>query len=1009
MRVSSPVFVGRLGELHRLQESLGAARDGTPAVFLVTADAGVGKTRFVDEMALRARASGYRVLSGGCVHLRGGALPFEPFVEAFRDLAPEAVGADASTATQGTPSEFARLLAELPASPQTTAGPRDESQSRLFELALGLLRRLSTEAPLLLIVEDIHWADRSTLDLLAFLVRNLRRERVVLLVTCRTDELHRRHPILSFLAELDRSPRIHRLQLRPLERSELAEQLAAIVGADLDPGQLDRIWLRSEGNPFYAEELLAGGAGPELPETLREVLLARISLLSEPAQQLARVASVAGRRVEPELLEASGGLDQGAVEAGLREAVDRRILVVGPDADAEYYAFRHALVGEAIYAELLPGERRSLHASLATALATLPDAGANTGLTAEIAHHWHSARDYPRALAAAVVAGKAAERAYATSEALAQYERALELWERVADAETLAGVDRAELLAWAGRAARNVSASRAVGHIRAAIALIDERADPIRAGLLYEQLSHCSWEALDGELALSAAREALRLVPPEPASIARAIVLAGYAKSLLMSGQRREVIAVCREAVAMSREAGAPGVEGQALCSLGFLICDLEDFDEGVAMCRRAREIGVALDDALLVTRASTLLVSALATNRPELALEVALEAFDYSQRHGFAISYGATQLCTAIDVLYDVGRWDEAEAIAERAGQLPVLGLGEWDLDLSVAQLDIGRGRFEDASRRIASLRSASRLTDPEREAGLQSLVGDLAIWQGDPGRARAAAAQPLGGPASNIATVRYVGAVYAAGLRAEADIAAVFRARRRWADVDDAIGRGCAIAERMRDYAEESAGRLAQEGLASAFLGLCDAELSRLRESVDPGPWSRAAALWEARDCMFPRAYALYREAETQLAAGEGRISAAVPLCKAYEIAVQLRAEPLRREISALAKRGRIELRDPGSKTDETEPTRPSEETAVARPNDAFGLSRRELEVLALLVEGRMNREIAAELYISERTASVHVSHILNKLGVTSRGAAAAVAARLGLVPDPSRAGSG
>jgi tetratricopeptide (TPR) repeat protein len=748
MRVSSPVFVGRLGELHRLQESLGAARDGTPAVFLVTADAGVGKTRFVDEMALRARASGYRVLSGGCVHLRGGALPFEPFVEAFRDLAPEAVGADASTATQGTPSEFARLLAELPASPQTTAGPRDESQSRLFELALGLLRRLSTEAPLLLIVEDIHWADRSTLDLLAFLGRNLRRERVVLLVTCRTDELHRRHPILSFLAELDRSPRIHRLQLRPLERSELAEQLAAIVGADLDPGQLDRIWLRSEGNPFYAEELLAGGAGPELPETLREVLLARISLLSEPAQQLVRVASVAGRRVEPELLEASGGLDQGAVEAGLREAVDRRILVVGPDADAEYYAFRHALVGEAIYAELLPGERRSLHASLATALATLPDAGANTGLTAEIAHHWHSARDYPRALAAAVVAGKAAERAYATSEALAQYELALELWERVADAETLAGVDRAELLAWAGRAARNVSASRAVGHIRAAIALIDERADPIRAGLLYEQLSHCSWEALDGELALSAAREALRLVPPEPASIARAIVLAGYAKSLLMSGQRREVIAVCREAVAMSREAGAPGVEGQALCSLGFLICDLEDFDEGVAMCRRAREIGVALDDALLVTRASTLLVSALATNRPELALEVALEAFDYSQRHGFAISYGATQLCTAIDVLYDVGRWDEAEAIAERAGQLPVLGLGEWDLDLSVAQLDIGRGRFEDASRRIASLRSASRLTDPEREAGLQSLVGDLAIWQGDPGRARAAAAQPLRGP---------------------------------------------------------------------------------------------------------------------------------------------------------------------------------------------------------------------------------------------------------------------
>jgi DNA-binding CsgD family transcriptional regulator/tetratricopeptide (TPR) repeat protein len=932
--------------------------------------------------------------------MRGGALPFEPFVEAFRDLPDEVVDAATSEPEPGATSAFGRLLLGLRPGQEGAAGQSDHSQSKLFELTLGLVRRLSTDAPLVLIVEDIHWADRSTLDLLAFLVRNLRHEAVVLIATCRTDELPRRHPILPVLAELERSPRTRRLELCALDRSEQAEQLEAIVGADIEPGQIDRIWRRSEGNPFYAEELLASGVGAELPDTLREVLLARIGALSENAQSLLRVASVAGRRVVPELLQAAGGLGEGVIEAGLRDAIDHRILVADADSVAERYGFRHALMGEAIYAELLPGERRRLHGSLAAHLETLPEAGTDVGLTAEIANHWFAARDHEKALATAVTAGRAAERAYAVSEALAQYERAIELWQAVPDAVVVAGVDRVELLAWAGRTAVVPAPSHAILHMRAAIALVDETADPIRAGLLYERLGDYAWEALDGETAVAAAKEALRLVPPEPPSVARARVLAGYGKSLMMIGQPRESIPVCREAVAMSRVVGARDVEGNVLGTLGYVLCEF-DAEEGIAMCREACEIGLSLGNAEIVARASLLLTSALCDVHPELAIEAGLQAFELARQRGYGSSHGVTDLCIVIDAMYIKGRWDEAETVADRAEPLAATGLGELDLALTKAQLDLGRGRFEEASTRLVSARRSARLADPERQVELYWLMTQHALWQHEPARARAAAAQTFRLPVAGIGA-RYVGAVYSAGLRAEADLAAVARAHQRRSDVDEAERRGNEISTLMRAYAAEAAaGRPVQVQWTTAYLALCEAELSRLGGSTASEPWSRAAALWGERGNPYERAYALYREAEARLAGGEGRAAAALPAREANEIATGLGAEPLRREIAGLARRSRIELREPGGEVDAAEA---ADTLDAAAPGAAapFDLSPRELEVLALLLEGRTNREIGSELYITEKTASVHVSHIMNKLGVTSRGAAAAVAARLGLTHD-------
>jgi len=370
----------------------------------------------------------------------------------------------------------------------TTPGFWSE-QGRLFELLLGLLERVGAERPALLVVEDLHWADRSTRDLLAYLVRNLRHGRLLLVATYRSDELHRRHPLRPFLAELDRGRRVERLELARFGPAEVAAQLAGIQGTPVPAELAARIHARSGGNAFFVEELLATAAGAdgELPPSLRDTLLARIELLAEPTQQVLAVAAAAGARVEHELLAEVAGVPEADLLSGLREAVSAHVLLA--DTDDGSYGFRHALVKEAVYAELLPGERTRLHARFAAALATR-DGDGDPGHAAELAWHWYAAHDLDRALPAAVSAGLAAECAYAFAEAQRQFERALELWERCQEAAADLGMDKAELLARAGEAAANAGAAdRAVALVRGALAEVDPAADPLLAGELTERLA----------------------------------------------------------------------------------------------------------------------------------------------------------------------------------------------------------------------------------------------------------------------------------------------------------------------------------------------------------------------------------------------------------------------------------------------------------------------------------------------------------------------------------------
>ncbi|HEV2812685.1 MAG TPA: AAA family ATPase, partial [Solirubrobacteraceae bacterium] len=493
-RLSSSRFVGRGPELAELEHLLAEAAGGRAQMAFVTAESGVGKTRLVDELAARAKADGVRVLFGECIELGAGELPYAPIVTALR---PFARGADPvlDALAPGARAELAQLLPELgeiraASVDTTTATP----QARLFEALLGLLERLGREAPVLLVVEDLHWADRSTRDFLVFLSRALCRERVLVVGTYRSDELHRRHPLRPVVAELERSERGRRIALSPFTREELAAQLTDILGAEPERSLVDRLLARSEGNPLFAEELLAAGRDGrgELPPTLRDALILRVEALPDAAQELLRVVA-AGQRVDHDVLGEVSGVQGRPLREALRETVANGLLVAGDDGR---YAFRHALLREAVVDDLLPGEQTELHLALAEAMERRLDAaGADTlDAAAEVAHHYAEAGDRPRAFTAALRAADDAERVHANGEAAALLERALELWSRVPDPEALAGCDHVELLRRAALAHHGADdANRMRVLLREALDELDHEAEPRRAAALLERLGRAQW------------------------------------------------------------------------------------------------------------------------------------------------------------------------------------------------------------------------------------------------------------------------------------------------------------------------------------------------------------------------------------------------------------------------------------------------------------------------------------------------------------------------------------
>jgi predicted ATPase len=542
-RVASPTLVGRLEELQALEAARGRAANGEPAVVLVGGEAGVGKTRLVVELTARCAAEGTRVLAGGCVPVGEGTLPYAPIVEALRTLVADLDASSIGELVGTSWSELGRLLPAL-GELDRAVPPEQAAQARLFELLLGLLGRLAEEAPLVLVVEDLQWADQSTRDLLAFLVRNLRRERMVVVVTYRNDEPGQER-LGPYLAELDRGGPAQRLELPRLDRVQTTAQLVGILRTAAPAELVDNVFPRSQGNPYFTEELLAAvraGSG-ELPATLRDLLRGRVQAVSQAARQVLGVVAVAGRQVPHRLLAAVARLDDETLLAALREAVDSQLLVTTPGGDG--YDVRHALLREVINADLLPGERAQQHAGLAQALTEQPGLadGSPAVAAAEVAAHWDAADEPYRALPARVEAGLAAERARGFPEARHHYERALELWEWVPNRGRPAGLDRVDLLSRAAAAAAySGKVDRAAALLEDALNRVDPMADSVRTAVLLASLGGHRMTAGDESAALTAYRRAERLLAGAPPSAERAHVLASYAQVLNLTWQDRQAI-----------------------------------------------------------------------------------------------------------------------------------------------------------------------------------------------------------------------------------------------------------------------------------------------------------------------------------------------------------------------------------------------------------------------------------------------------------------------------------
>ncbi|WP_049574356.1 ATP-binding protein [Nonomuraea sp. SBT364] len=838
-------LVGRSAELTRLVRVLDAAAEGTAGVALIGGDAGIGKTRLVGEVVTEARERGFNVLVGQCAEL-GDALPYLPLADALRGADPVVREAAAAhpMLSQLLPGEEGTQSAAL-------------TQQRLFGTLLGLLSELQ---PVLFVIEDLHWADRSTRDLLVFLSRMVQDERVCVAGTYRTDDLHRRHPLRSVLAELKRLPTVTNVELGPLGAGDMSDYVTTL--GSLDARELGLIVTRADGNPFYAEELATAVAeGDTLPDSLASLLMSRVEVLSPASQQVLRAAAVAGRSVEDELLREVSGLPLPDFEEAVREIVSRGLLRV----HGHGYAFRHALLQEAVYTDLLPGERTRLHADFARLL-TSP---------AELAHHHVASHNLAGAVAASAEAGRLAERLGAPAEAHSHYDQVLSLWDRVDNAAELAGESRVAL---AFRSA--VMAADSGDNHRAVLAL---RALPPTSEVS-ERLAYYLYEMEDAEAAVAAAEHAVSTAFDQ---IALARALATHARTLLWGPRHAEVEELAHRALETARAAGAKDAEAGALLTLAThteLRHDIARAHDLVEAASAGSTGDLAMDLRARFHHARIHYEQGLLPQ----AAEVAAEGIKLADETGLRWStYGTDLRFLRFLIHYVAGEWDEAEAVAAtfgaRVGTAPEATLSSFALFIEVAR---GLPAVES---RLAWLRP---FWDDSLVAYMsRGLAAEHALWTGDPA-----------------AALDHVGAALDSLLPGESGAVRI-AAIGLWAMASLGITEGADdLADRARFSVNSGPvgerGQMGPEGRAWALR--VEAEWHRVHGRLDVDLWRQVVDAF-SYGFVYEEARARWRLAEALLAAGD-RDQAQAEWERAREVALRLGAVPLESALAEFGKRARF-----------------------------------------------------------------------------------------------------
>lgn len=996
-------LVSRQEQVASLLLAVGRASAGRPGLVLVGGDAGVGKTRLIGHVAQAAEQAGASAVVVHCVDLGQVGIPYLPFTDALTQLQAGAAGPDAA-------ARVTELVAERPALWRLLepGGGGDADHDERLQLFEGIARSLAVagvpERPLVLVVEDAHWADASTRDVLRFLAARARSENVLLVVTYRADDVDRRHPLRPLLAELSRLEHVERIDLEPFTEDELREFTTALAGAPLPAAGFADVLDRSEGNAFFAEELLdAGPDSASLPWTLTEVLRTRLERLDPEVQQVLRIASVAGRRVSEELLRAAaarwGAHD---VDAALREAVTQQVLVVS----GVHLEFRHALLAEALYADLLPGERSSVHrAYLAVIEQDGPD-GMPIGSAAERAHHAYEGHDLPAALSASRDAALRARRLLAPEEELRHWEQVLALWESVPDAEERLGRDRVDVALSAGEAA-----ARAGDPMRAV--KLTERAvegvtDPLRrAGLrhvlVHRYLDLPTWDEVPGqvEAAIEDLRAALEMLPERsPDRIWTNALLARVTMIIDLDDDARGH-AEC--AIEEARAVGQPGALAAALSTLAVL--DVADPDRAATLLDEARTAATEAGDVLTEMRT---LYNATANRFYAGELEAAEQRVQHALARAEELGLAWSTPTVYLRILQEVMLYFRGDLTPRTSGGVPAthrhvleatrmyaavargdadaIPRGEalfdhWQSDGQIALIGGGSlvdaltwaGRYDDA----AAL--AVRITDHLGEVWTEVFLGR--IWLS------ALAIAALADAAEADRSAGRAGAPGSAAATAAEERAAT------WLDSGDSL---LAVARQTAQRGRPRGGVLGPEG--RAWLQRAAAENARLHAVVGSTAgagsgdrpvgdlWREAAESWQETVNAFGFGYryevarSRYRWAEALLGAGE-RQAAEVEAAEALSEAEDMGARPLADAVRALARRARLDL--PG-----------------VRRATASTLTEREEEVLGLVAQGLSNRQIGERLFISTKTVSVHVSNLLAKLGASGRAEAVSLAHQRGLL---------